>query len=192
MQMVIFIIAPTLIFLGVLAEPTFIFLFTEKWAPAIPYFQILCIIGVFQPVQNYNLNILKVKGRSDLLLKLEVIKKIIISVTILITIPFGIIALLYGQVAVTIISFFINSYYSGKFIGYTSWEQIKDLAPIIIVGLISGIGVFIIDFYINFEQTQVLMRLVLGVLSGSAIYLVLSYVFKIKALKDLSKILMKR
>ena len=78
MEIVIFVIAPVLIFLAILAEPTFRFLFTEKWLPAVPYFQILCITGILYPIHSYNINILNVKGRSDLVLKLEVIKKVVI------------------------------------------------------------------------------------------------------------------
>src|SRR5690606_17623980 len=98
MKMVLFIIAPVLVFLAVLAEPTFRFLFTEKWLPAVPYFQILCATGILYPLHAYNLNILNVKGRSDLILKLEVIKKIIIVVVIFFAFRYGILAMLYGQV----------------------------------------------------------------------------------------------
>ena len=75
MKMVIFIIAPVLMIMGVLAEPLFRFLFTEKWLPAVPYFQILCINGVLFPLHSYNLNILSVKGRSDLILRLEIVNR---------------------------------------------------------------------------------------------------------------------
>ncbi len=86
MLMVVFMISPVLIFLAVLAEPVFVFLFTEKWLPAVPYFQILCVTGILFPLHSYNLSILNVKGRSDLFLKLEVIKKMIIVITIIIAI----------------------------------------------------------------------------------------------------------
>src|SRR5690606_36510613 len=118
MKMVLFVVAPVLILSAVLAEPIFRFLFTEKWLPAVPYFQILCAAGILYPLHAYNLNILNVKGRSDLFLKLEVIKKIIIVLAIIFALPYGIIALLYGQVFISIIVYFINSHYSGKFIGY--------------------------------------------------------------------------
>ncbi len=105
MLMVVFVVTPVLIFLAVLAEPVFVFLFTEKWLPAVPYFQILCMTGILFPLHSYNLSILNVKGRSDLFLKLEVIKKVIIVITIIIAIPFGILALLYGQVIISLSPF---------------------------------------------------------------------------------------
>src|SRR5690606_1412920 len=106
MKMVVFIIAPILVIMGVLSEPLFRFLFTDKWLPAVPYFQILCAAGILYPLHAYNLNILNVKGRSDLFLKLEVIKKIIIVIAIIFALPYGIIALLYGQVFISIIVYF--------------------------------------------------------------------------------------
>ena len=78
MKMVIFIISPTLVFMGVLAEPLFRFMFTEKWLPAVPYFQILVLTGILYPIHVYNLNILQVKGRSDLLLKIEIIRLLLL------------------------------------------------------------------------------------------------------------------
>src|SRR5690606_24781345 len=131
MLMVVFVISPVLIFLAVLAEPVFVFLFTDKWLPAVPYFQILCITGILFPLHSYNLTILNVKGRSDLFLRLEVIKKIIIVVTILIAIPFGIMALLYGQVFISLVGFFVNASYTKRFINYTALEQLRDVFPII-------------------------------------------------------------
>jgi O-antigen/teichoic acid export membrane protein len=76
MQQVLFWNAPILIFMAVIGAPLFTFLFTEKWLSAVPYFQILCLSGVMYPLHSYNLNILKVKGRSDLILKIEIIKKL--------------------------------------------------------------------------------------------------------------------
>ena len=69
--------------MGVLATPLFRFLFTEKWLPAVPYFQILCLAGILYPLHSYNLNILNVKGRSDLFLKLEIIKKVLVVLTMI-------------------------------------------------------------------------------------------------------------
>ena len=95
MQLLVFIIAPLLLILSVLAEPLFRFLFSEKWLQAVPYFQILCWSGILYPIHAFNLNILKVKGRSDLFLKLEIIKKIIFSAILVISVQFGIYGMLY-------------------------------------------------------------------------------------------------
>ena len=127
LKMVVFVVTPVLITLAVLAEPVFRFLFTEKWLPAVPYFQILCVTGILYPLHSYNLDILNVKGRSDLFLKLEVYKKILILIILFITIPMGIIELLVGQVVISFVAFFINAHYTGKFINYSAFKQIIDI-----------------------------------------------------------------
>ena len=138
MRVVIFIIAPTLALMVVLAEPIIRFLLTDKWLPAVPYLQILAISGLLYPIHSYNLNILQVKGRSDLFLRLEVIKKTFTVLILMLSIPFGIFGLLWGRVIQSILAFFINTYYTGKFINYTSWQQTKDLFPSLILASCCG------------------------------------------------------
>ena len=186
MQAVIFIIAPTLTFMAVLAEPLIRFLFTEKWLPAVPYFQILCATGILYPIHAYNLNILNVKGRSDLFLKLEVWKKIVIVIAIAVTIKLGIIALLYGQVIVSIISFIINSYYSGRFINYKTLEQIKDILPTILLTLLAGLGVYFISKELNLSD---LLILIISSSSGFGIFILMAFLFKLESSKFILKIL---
>src|SRR5690554_4365251 len=145
MQQVLFWVAPTMVFSGVLAEPLFRFLLTEKWLPAVPYFQILCYVGIMYPLHSYNLNILKVKGRSDLFLKLEIIKKAMVTIGLFIAVPFGIFGLLWMQVVLTNLSFLINTYYSGKLIGYNALDQVKDILPILGLAMFAGAFTYVIN-----------------------------------------------
>lgn len=191
MQSVIFIIAPTLVFLGVLAEPLFRFLFTEKWLPAVPYFQILIVPGILYPIHSYNLNILKVKGRSDLFLRLDIIKKILISIVVIIALQFGIFALLYGQIVTSIVSFFINTYYSGKFIDYTTLDQAKDIIPSLILTVTVGAIIFILDVNILSEYSD-LVRILGGSAIGGILYLLLAMVFKMDGFMELKKLILKK
>lgn len=192
MKMVVYIITPVLILMAVLAEPLFRFLFTEKWVPAVPYFQILCANGILYPIHAYNLNVLKVKGRSDLFLKLEVVKKVIITVAIVIALQFGIFALLYGQVATSVIGFFINTYYTGKFIDYPGWEQAKDISPIIGLALFSGAAILGLDYYLESIGSLDITRLITGGLLGAAFYLGSSHLLKIDSFREAQNILLKR
>lgn len=191
LQMVLFIVAPLLIFIAVLGEPIFRFLFTEKWLPAVPYFQILCVTGILYPLHAYNLSILNVKGRSDLFLKLEVIKKVIIVITILATIQFGILALLYGQVFISLVAFFINSHYTAKFINYPALHQLKDVFPVILLALISGGVIFLIDS-LSINNHSDIVRILIGGLSGVIIYLGIAYLFKLRSFTDLFHLIFKK
>jgi len=142
MQQVLFWLAPVLVLAAVVAEPLFLMVFGEKWLMAVPYFQVLCIAQVFSPLTSYNLNIITIKGRSDLYLKIEIIKKSFLIVGVLVCIPFGIMALVIFRLIYSITVFFINSSYSGKFIGYSTFNQIKDILPIIILSALMGGVVF--------------------------------------------------
>lgn len=192
MQMVTFLIAPTLIIMGVLATPLFRFVFTEKWLPAVPYFQILCIAGILYPFHVYNLNILNVKGRSDLFLKLEIIKKVLLVVIIFLCIPFGMYGLLWGAVITSTLALFINAYYSGKFIHYSGFQQFKDVLPILLVALIAGALTLITDkIMINFKVVDI-FRIILGTSIGVISYWTMAVVFKFQSLRDLKTIIIKK
>ncbi|WP_431137285.1 lipopolysaccharide biosynthesis protein [Psychroserpens mesophilus] len=191
MQMSVFLVAPILITMAVLAEPLFRFLFTEKWLPAVPYFQILAVTGIMYPINAYNLNILRVKGRSDIVLKLQVIKKILFLIIIFITFQFGIYALLFGSVIQSFLVFFINTYYSGKFISYYIWEQVKNLAPIILVAAFSGALVFCIDMFFKVKLNSDLLRLLIGSSFEIVCYILITFLFKFNTLFELFNLLKK-
>lgn len=192
MQMVIFIVAPTLIILAVLAEPIFRFLYTEKWLPAVPYFQILCAAGILYPIHAYNLQILNVKGRSDLFLKLEVVKKVLMIVVLIISFQFGIYGLLFGSVFFSLLAFGINTHYTGKFINYTTWHQTKDLLPSIALALIAGLLIYLLDNWLQLFNYHDIIRIIFGGISGLIIFITLAIAFKLEALNELKTIILRK
>jgi teichuronic acid exporter len=185
MQMVLFLVTPTLILMAVVAEPLFRLLFTEKWMPAVPYFQILCFNGILYPIHSYNLQILIVKGRSDLFLKLEIVKKILTVVIILISFQFGIYGLLYGSVIGSVLCFFINTHYSGKFLNYTAWQQTKDILPIIFVSIGVGGLILVSDLVLESYYFVDFCRLISGSVLGVLLYILAAYIFKLSSLFEL-------
>ena len=115
--------------LAAIAQPLLFVLIGEKWLPAAGYLQIICFAGMLYPLHALNLNILQVKGRSDLFLKLEIIKKIIAVIPILMGIFWGIKIMLWGSVCTSIFAYFLNSHYSAYLINYPAKEQMKDILP---------------------------------------------------------------
>jgi teichuronic acid exporter len=192
MQQVLFWIAPILVIAGVLGEPLFRFLMTEKWLPAVPYFQILCLGGIMYPLHVYNLNILNVKGRSDLFLKLEIVKKVLVTFGLIITIPFGIYGLLWMQFVLTIVAFIINTSFSGKMINYPMLEQIKDILPIFGLTGLMGILVFFVDMQFPRSSNFDLIRLIAGTIFGLGVYITISYATKFSPFLDLRELILKR
>lgn len=193
MQQVVFWVTPLMIVLGIIAEPLFRVLLTEKWLPAVPYFQILCVSGILFPLQFYNLNILNVKGRSDLFFRLEVIKKAFITVGIICAVPFGIYGLLYFQVLVSVFSFVVNSWYSGKLIGYPLREQLKDLLSIFILAVLLGVFTWLLDrFVMQPLQSADITRILAAGITYFILYLTMSYMTKLTVIIDFRQLVLKR
>ena len=116
-------------FLGAISEPLLYCLIGPKWHEAATYLPFICITGSFYPLHAINLNMLQVQGRSDLFLGLEIIKKIIGIFPLSVCFMYGVMPMLYVSVFTSIICYFLNSYFPGKMLGYSSWMQIKDIAP---------------------------------------------------------------
>jgi teichuronic acid exporter len=122
--------------LAAMAKPLIVLMIGEKWLPCVEYMQIICFAAMLYPLQAINLNILQVLGRSDLFLWLEILKKIIGVIPIVIGIFLGIKVMLWGSVVASFISYFLNSYYSARFVNYSTWQQIRDILPTFIVSAI--------------------------------------------------------
>lgn len=133
---------PMMIGLAVIARPLVLVLLTEKWTESIPYLQLLCLVGLLFPLHVINLNLLQALGRSELFLRLEIIKKILIVINIAVTVRWGISAMIYGMIGTSIISYYLNSYYTGVLIGYPIREQLRDLFPYLILAVVMGIAVY--------------------------------------------------
>lgn len=124
-----FVAAICMFFLGAISEPLLYCLIGPKWHDAAVYLPLICIGGSLYPLHAINLNMLQVQGRSDLFLGLEIVKKIIALGPLFVGAFIGIMPMLYTNLVTGVVAYFLNSYYSGKFLGYSSWKQIKDIAP---------------------------------------------------------------
>ena len=174
-----FLIFPIMIGVAAVAEPLILLIFGEKWATMIPYFQLLCIAGMLYPIHALNLNILQVKGRSDLFLYLEIIKTIIPTILILVVIwmDWGITILVVTIVLDSYISLFINIYFSGREISYGVKEQVRDLLPIYAISIGMGAVVYGAGKLMPFSE---LLTLILQIGLGVVLYIVISKLLKIK------------
>lgn len=141
-----FITAISTFFLGAISEPLLYCLIGPKWHEAALYLPLICISASTYPLHAMNLNMLQVQGRSDLFLGLEIIKKTIAIGPLLIGAFIGIMPMLYTNVLFSIIAYFLNSYYSGRMIGYSSWMQIKDIAPSYGIALLVSLSVYFLKY----------------------------------------------
>lgn len=151
--------------LAAVARPMILSLIGEKWEPSIIYLQMLCFVGMFYPLHSLNLNMLQVLGRSDLLLRLEIIKKILAIPVIIVGIMLGIKEMIFGMIILTMIAYYLNSYWSGTFIGYSFLAQVKDIFPSLVLASIISLIVFAEGSFILLPPLSLLViQLISGVL----------------------------
>lgn len=187
-----FLTTPFLIFLIIYAEPVIITLFSEKWRQAIPFYQILCISGILFPMTNFNVSILNVKGRSDLVLKLEVINKLFLIICVYFTYKYSIYVMLYTQILFSIFEYCTNIYISQKISNYSLINQIKDYSKVLLAALLTALLVYIIDkFFVNIGFGHII-RLIFGSIIFGILYLGLSDVFKIESFIEIKDIVISR
>lgn len=181
LKSVVFINFPLMIFLSLIAKPLIILLYGEKWISSVPYFQVLCLgFGMLLIIHSVNLSLIKSLGRSDWVLKLEVIKKIIGILLIYIGIKFyGIMGMLYALTLNSIIELFLNGHYTRKLIGYGSIMQILDLAPTFLIAIFSGlISWFALSFILINNN---LLEIIINTICFISLFLTLVQIFKIEA-----------
>ncbi len=176
-----FVVFPLVIGLAAVAEPCIVVLITEKWLPCVLLLQILCFSLMWYPVHALNLNLLQVKGRSDLFLKLEIIKKIMGVTMLVITVPISVTAMCYGAVVTSLLCLGVNTYYTGKLIQVGFFRQMGDLLPIFLLSLAMGAGVWCL---VTFLPLSPVLQLAVGIPAGVLIYVVGAILFRMPELTE--------
>lgn len=183
-----YIMAPLMIGLAFCAEPIVRLVLTDKWLPCVPYLRIFCVTYLFWPIHTANLNAINSMGRSDLFLKLEVLKKIIGMILLLSTMWFGVMAMAYSLLISSFTSQLINTWPNRYLLKYKYTDQIADILPNLLIALIMGVIVYLIGFL----NISLLLSLVLQIVSGGIIYLILSIITKNDSFTYLINILKNR
>lgn len=182
LQVLMIVVAPVMALLAGLATPLFGLLFDEQWQAAVPYLQLLCVVGVIYPLHALNVNLLNVKGRSDLVLKVGLVKKSVSLSLLFLAIPYGVKGILIGQIIASLLALIPNTYFSKKLVGYSLAAQMLDASKPIFVASGTGGGALLIS---NLIVAQPLLSLLCGGLAGATIGLILSIVFKIQGIRYL-------
>jgi O-antigen/teichoic acid export membrane protein len=175
--------------LAAVAEPLFFVLFGEKWLPAVPFFQTLCLAYSITPMHIINHNIMKVKGRSDLFLKTELIKYLLFIPFLYLGITFGINVLVAGIVVLYWIGFVINALYSGKLIEYSISGQFLDFFPMLLLFAIPAALVYFMGRFLEMGNFSLLIIQSTVYLSVSVL---LSVILKITAYLEIKEILLNK
>lgn len=163
-----FLIFPLMLMLSAIADPLVRVLLTDKWEGCIILLQIICFSMMWYPIHAINLNLLTVKGRSDLFFRLEIFKKVVGVIIMCITIPNGILWMVSGSVVSSMIALVINTYYTGKIIHVGYFKQMRDLLPIFGVSFAMWL-VILVSFWFS---SNIYTQLFIGVIVGVVFYLV--------------------
>jgi O-antigen/teichoic acid export membrane protein len=181
-QLMMFMMAPIMALLAALAEPLFAVLLGDKWSGAVVYMQLLCIVATLYPLHAMNINVLNVKGRSDLVLKIGLLKNACSIFLLFVTLPYGVFWIVIGQVANSVLSLIPNTYFTVRLIDYGIKQQVLDIAKPVVAAAVAGGATFCL---INFIQWSDIFLLVAGGALGVAVFLVASHILGVEALKML-------
>lgn len=182
-----FVIFPLMCGLAAVSKPFVHILLGSKWDFAATLLIPLCFSMMWYPIHAINLNLLKVRGRSDLFLKLEIIKKVIGVIILFLSIPFGIVFMCYCRIVTSVFILAINTYYTGKLINMGFFKQMKDLTPTLCLSLLMFVGMFVVCSLFENNYVQVCA----SVISGAVIYLSISFCSHFSELRDLLSLIKK-
>ena len=176
-----YVIAPFMMGLAFVGEPLIRLVLTEKWLPCVPFMCVFCITYMFYPIHTANLNAIKAMGRSDLFLKLEIIKKVMGIAALLATMYFGVMAMAYSLIFTSIVSQIVNGWPNKELLNYGYWEQLKDIIPGILLAVFMGGCVSLVALLHLPDIVTLLIQVPLGVV----IYIGLSKVFRLDSFEYL-------
>lgn len=185
LRTMVFFNFPMLLGLIAVADPLIEVVLTEKWLPASNYFKLLCLVGLFYSFQVVNGEILKTKGRLDWVLKLEITSKTVMIISILVTWRWGITAIILGQMFTALISVLIGSYYVWKIIGYSLWQQIKDVFTYF---ALAGSMYLLMIFISRFIENP-LFSLLAMTISGAVFYFAAAWILKLEEIQEAKKMI---
>ncbi len=180
-----FLIFPLMAGLFIISEPLVKIVLTDKWLLSVPFLQIYCLVYAIRPIQTANIQAIKGMGYSGTFLRLELINKSLGILILIISVPFGVLAIAWGVLISGLLSMVLFAYPNIKLLGYTLKEQIIDVRSSFFISLIMALGVSFISLS-NFEP---IILMIIQIITGVSVYFLLAKIFKLEALNYLIRIL---
>lgn len=179
LDMTAFIVVPCMVGLAIIADPFVRFFLTEKWLPCVYIIQWLALSRMVIPLGAINANLLNAVGRSDLYLKIDLIKLPLTILGLVLSSPFGLKYMVMSNFVVAILYYFINAYYPGKMYGYGAFKQIKDMLPVFLATMIMSLSVYFIHIDGGIAD------MIIKVIVGGGVYLVSCVILKVESLTEM-------
>ena len=186
-KVTMFVTAVCMISIGAVSEPMIYTLIGTKWKEAATYLPLICIQMSLYPLHAINLNILQVLGRSDIFLYLEVVKKVVGLIPIVIGVFCGIYYMLIASILTGVICLYLNTWYTGRALNYTFWKQLRDIGPSYLTALLIAISVYFLKYLSLPYFVILLLQIIIGVITG----FVVSELLKFEEYMELKSILIK-
>lgn len=180
---------PMMLGLMVTAESALRVVFGEQWRPAAPMLQVLCLAGIFWPLHIINLNVLKAQGHARLFFKLEIAKKIIGTLLLLLGLTQGLMGLAWSQVVFGFLAFLVNAHYTRRFLEYGAWRQFLDFLPILLASAAMAALVHLAGALLDEPPYMILP---IQVLLGGAAFFLVAAVLPLRAYQDVLGLLARR
>lgn len=171
-----FLVFPLMLGLLAVAKPLTVLMLTEKWLSSVPFMQISCVMYAMWPIHTANLQAINALGRSDIFLKLEIIKKSLTVIVLIITIPMGIYQMMWGSALTSVVSTAINAWPNKRLLNYSYFEQVKDILPSLILSLI----MCALCFSVFLLHLGTWATLVIQIIAGAAFYITSAWLFKLE------------
>lgn len=187
LRVLVYVLVPCMFGLAAVMEPLVILLFTEKWAQTIPFGQILSIDTCIAIFESYFLQIMKAIGRSDVVLKLEIKKKPIYMLLLIIGVNINVSALAVAMLLFDIYALALDMRYIKKYVPYGIGEQLQDILPALLLGIVMAVVVYLIPSF-----SSLLLTLAVKILAGAAVYVLGSILFRLEAFQYLKNIVLER
>ena len=185
-MIVAYVMFPVMLGLSAVAHDMFAVLLSEEWMPTVPYFEVVCLAGLFYPVSVISMNILKVRSAGPLIVRLEVIKKIVMTVIFALTIPRSVMAVVWGLVAISFCEMAINFHVGRRFTDLTLLRFVRTLLP---VAAVSAAMYFAVRGVAATMPGGGLLRLMAEIAAGIVSYLLLSALFRLEAYREVVDLL---
>lgn len=180
-----FILFPMMFGLAAVAEPVIKIILTDAWLPAVPLLQLLCFSYALWPIHTINLQAISAMGRSDIFLKLEIIKKVVGIVALIVSMQLGVIWMAGIKIITSVISTFINAFPNNKLLGYSIREQFKDIISPFAISLMMFVAVYLM----NYIELNIYLLLILQLVVGTIIYILISYITRNESLNYIINIM---
>ena len=187
LRVLAYVLVPCMFGLAAVMEPLVLFLFTDKWALSIPFGQILSIDTCIAVFELYYVQILKSIGRSEVVLKLEIMKKPVYMLMLVVGVCINVTALAVAMVVFDILALALDIWYIKKYVPYSIPEQLGDMLPAMGVGVLMAAAVFLVPSF-----SSLILTLGVKIAAGAAVYVLGSVVFRLEAFRYLKNILLER